>query len=58
MLSSMKVTKSLPDLKKESLSWLPVSFAVEAVLEVSLSQTRQGKNDQAISVYHILNDFV
>ena len=58
MLSSMKVTNSLPDLKKEKLGWLPVDVAAEAVLEVSLSQIRQGENDQAIPVYHILNPSV
>ena len=57
MLSSMKVTNSLPDLKKEKLSWLPIDVAAEAVLEVSLSQTRQGENDQAIPVYQILKLF-
>ena len=57
MLSSVKVTGSLPDLKGEKLGWLPVDLAAQAVLEISLSTTSKPANtsDDKIPVYHLLN---
>ena len=38
MLSSVKVLKALPDLH-QSLDWLPVDTAAEAVIEIALNKT-------------------
>ena len=38
MLSSSTVTGSLPDIKNERLSWLPVDVAARAVLEIAESE--------------------
>jgi len=57
MLSSVKVTKSLPDLK-EDLDWLPVDIAAAAVVETALSDVAGGSADKEsseIPVLHILN---
>lgn len=68
MLSSLAVTKSLPRLENESLSWLPVDLAAQAVLEVAASPVLINKNqhhsfysmyeDQEpndVPVFHIIN---
>lgn len=55
MLSSVKVTGSLPHLKGERLGWLPVDIAAKAVLEVSLSTTLNVADGSDIPVYHLLN---
>ena len=57
MLSSVKITKSLPDLKDEKLSWLPVDVAAEAVLEIAFSGSDKSPARKAlhVPVYHILN---
>lgn len=56
MLSSVKVTGSLPKLQGERLEWLPVDVAAEAVIEISLSEkTCQGAAYSDIPVYHLLN---
>ena len=52
MLSSVKVTGSLPNLKGERLGWLPVDLAAQAVIETSLPNTLNGSQ---IPVYHLLN---
>ena len=60
MLSSVKVTGSLPDLKGEKLSWLPVDIAAMAVVEIALDGTThrygtlEGANKNT-PVYHLLN---
>lgn len=56
MLSSVKVTGCLPNLK-ESLDWLPVDIAAEAVLEVALVEKlcHPQENKSKTPVYHILN---
>jgi len=68
MLSSVSVTRSLPDLK-ETLDWLPVDVAAQAVLEIGMSRDLAEKQTsiteakeetskaevQNIPVYHILN---
>ncbi|MCJ1356353.1 MAG: hypothetical protein MMC33_006348 [Icmadophila ericetorum] len=38
MLSTVKVTGSLPALEDEKLSWLPVDIAAQAVLEITFKQ--------------------
>ena len=56
MLSSVKVTGSLPKLQGERLGWLPVDVAAEAVIEISLSEkTSQSAACSEIPVYHLLN---
>ena len=57
MLSSIKVTNSLPDLS-QTLDWLPIDIAAEAVVETALSNaptvtTKEEPID--IPVLHILN---
>lgn len=61
MLSSVKVTKSLPDLK-EKLDWLPVDIAAKAVLEAAMPKESNMKTTSPaetsasnIQIYHILN---
>lgn len=55
MLSSVKVTGSLPQLNGERLAWLPVDIAAEAVLEISLSESSKCANSSGIPVHHLLN---
>ena len=61
MLSSMKVTGSLPDLKDEVLDWLPVDVAAAAVLQAgglavsANAATPIWTEQEGIPVYHILN---
>ena len=57
MLSSVKVTGSLPDLQGEKLDWLPVDVAAQAVIETSLFKYLESVNasDADIPVYHLLN---
>ena len=59
MLSSVKVTGSLPNLKGERLAWLPVDLAAQAVIEISQYTTSQlaDANSSAteIPVHHLLN---
>ena len=55
LLSTIKVTNSLPDLKEEKLGWLPVDIAAKAVLELALVGIEQLRNKQTTPVYHILN---
>ncbi len=56
MLSSVKVTGSLPQLKGERLSWLPVDVAAEAIMGVSLSKKNFRIADGSdIPAYHLLN---
>ena len=54
MLSSVKVTGSLPDLKGEKLGWLPVDVAAQAVIEISTSRAADSP-DNDIPVFHLLN---
>ena len=54
MLSSVKVTGSLPDLKGEKLGWLPVDVAAQAVVEISTSRAADGSGNE-IPVLHLLN---
>ncbi|KAJ9645318.1 hypothetical protein H2199_003324 [Coniosporium tulheliwenetii] len=55
MLSTVRLTGCLPDLKDEPLAWLPVDVAaqafVEATAHVSSSQAGEG-----MKVYHVLNE--
>ena len=54
MLSSVKVTGSLPDLQGEKLGWLPVDVAAQAVIDISTAKhTSNPGND--IPVHHLLN---
>ena len=55
MLSSVKVTGSLPRLEGERLDWLPVDIAAKAVLEVALSEKQKNADESDIPIYHLLN---
>lgn len=57
MLSSVKLTGSLPNLKGEKLGWLPVDVAAQAVIEISSTLKPANDNGPAteIPVYHLLN---
>ena len=56
MLSSVKVTGSLPRLEGERLDWLPVDVAAEAIMEISLSKkTSESAAGSEIPVHHLLN---
>lgn len=52
MLSTVKLTKMLPKIEKEPLSWLPVDLAAKSFLEATLSPS---KNEDTMAVYHVLN---
>ena len=57
MLSSVNVTVCLPDLN-ETLDWLPVDIAAQAVVQFALSGTRSVDAEselKSIPVLHILN---
>lgn len=64
MLSSSRLTESLPDLGDEPLDWLPVDIAAQAVLEVARSGTEpsndvaageSGQPSRPCRAYNILN---
>ena len=57
MLSSVKVTGSLPQLNQERLAWLPVDIAAQAILEISLSKasSKRANSLSEIPVHHLLN---
>ena len=54
MLSSVKITGSLPDLKGEKLGWLPVDVAAQAVIEISTAKSTTNSRN-GIPVHHLLN---
>ena len=54
MLSSVKVTGSLPDLKGEKLGWLPVDVAAQAVVEISTAKDTSTESNE-IPCLHLLN---
>ncbi|KAL9120345.1 MAG: hypothetical protein Q9187_003101 [Circinaria calcarea] len=54
MLSTVKITGSLPALKDEKLAWLPVDIAAQAVLQIAFSATVA--SDRKIQVYHLVNE--
>ena len=53
MLSTVKLTKTLPDLAGESLDWLPVDTAATALVQGMASVPTSG---DATDVLHVLND--
>lgn len=56
MLSSARVTGSLPLLENESLAWLPVDLAAKAVVEIAESSLfNQVMHDSCIPVFHLVN---
>ncbi|KAH6660833.1 hypothetical protein BKA67DRAFT_508664 [Truncatella angustata] len=55
MLSTAKITGSLPDLRDEGLNWLPVDQAATAVLEIASGVGRHAIKADGVSVYHTLN---
>ena len=57
MLSSVKVTRCLPDLKDETLTWLPVDVAARAFVEtVETMRLTRSSEGAEMRVYHIVND--
>ncbi|ETS75819.1 hypothetical protein PFICI_12763 [Pestalotiopsis fici W106-1] len=60
MLSTAKITGCLPDLQDESLNWLPVDQAAQALLEIIIHDTDGRRRTApepggASPVYHVLN---
>lgn len=59
LLSSSRITGCLPNLQDESLSWLPVDLAAEAVLELSflggIEKAGRAGMPQKTPVYHVVN---
>ena len=53
MLSTVKITGSLPALKDEKLAWLPLDIAAQAVLQVAFSQRKTIEG--GATVYHLVN---
>ncbi|KXJ90764.1 hypothetical protein Micbo1qcDRAFT_226787 [Microdochium bolleyi] len=53
MLSTAKITGSLPRLPDQGLNWLPVDRAAAAVVEIAMSQSQNDKNE-TVQVYHVL----
>jgi len=53
MLSTVKLTKSLPALQNEPLNWLPVDLAAEAFVEAT---AHIEQSEEATRVYHVLNE--
>lgn len=54
MLSTVKLTGSLPALQNEPLSWLPVDVAAEAFVQAAASMERT--EESTTRVYHVLNE--
>ena len=59
MLSSVRVTGALPDLK-ETLNWLKVDVAASAVLQISFDLLEESSSNRpstdSLAVYHVIND--
>ncbi|KAJ4264389.1 hypothetical protein NW762_005587 [Fusarium torreyae] len=57
LLSTAKVAGCLPNLSNETLNWLPVEQAAQAVIQVASSAPQEDKVDPSSKtpVYHILN---
>lgn len=56
MLSSVKVTGSLPRLENETLAWLPVDLAAKAVMEIAESPLLdQTTHELRVPVFHLVN---
>ncbi|KAI1384968.1 acetyl-CoA synthetase-like protein [Hypoxylon trugodes] len=56
MISTAGITGCLPNLPKETLSWLPVDKAAKAVLEIVLPGNNNRESTRSnMPVYHVLN---
>ncbi|KAF2141900.1 uncharacterized protein K452DRAFT_318826 [Aplosporella prunicola CBS 121167] len=57
MLSSVRVTNSLPALRNEPLNWLPVDVAAEAFIEAAnnMGMDTVGRRRFEMQVYHFVN---
>lgn len=53
MLSSVKLTRTLPALAKETLAWLPVDIAAMALTQ---GIARVGGSGEGVDVLHVLNE--
>ena len=54
MLSTLKITGSLPALEGEKLAWLPVDTAGKAILQIAFNQHELTGDD--LPVYHVINE--
>lgn len=52
MLSTVKLTKCLPELRHEVLNWLPVDIAATAMIEGAFGRS----TSDDMCVYHVVND--
>ncbi|KAM0500968.1 hypothetical protein ACHAP8_004689 [Fusarium lateritium] len=56
LLSTAKITGCLPNIPNESLNWLPVEQAAQAVIEIARSKPKpDGSSSSKTPVYHVLN---
>jgi thioester reductase-like protein len=55
MLSTINVVGCLPDLPDESLNWLPLDIAANAILDVVSYNGPEKTSTTEIPIYHILN---
>ena len=55
MLSTVKITGSLPGLEHENLAWLPVDIAAQAVLQIAFS-SKTDASEEKTPVYHLINE--
>lgn len=53
MLSSVKLTRTLPDLRRETLDWLPVDIAATALTQ---GIGHMDGNGEGVKVMHVLNE--
>jgi thioester reductase-like protein len=53
MLSTVKLTGSLPDLPNEHIDWLPVDIAAQALVEIG---AHVGNSNKLCQVLHVLNN--
>ncbi|KAK4992704.1 hypothetical protein LTR66_006215 [Elasticomyces elasticus] len=55
MLSTVKLTHSLPELEDQPLDWLPVDVAARAMVQGAAVLGRDG-DDEALKVFHVVNE--
>jgi thioester reductase-like protein len=55
MLSTFDIVKCLPDLPNESLNWLPLDIAANAILDVASYDGPEKTSAAETPLYHILN---
>lgn len=55
MLGSVRETGALPELRDESLGWLPVDTAARALIEGAQSTNEHVQGGGTVEVYHVVN---